>query len=193
MFATMALYDAKERKKISENFYFDMTPENMKTMLRKHIPCQDVSTLSRSCIFSVTYPSEDLFLVVKLEKVLQQGDISEAAEPYINPRDDKVRESSSACSYSTQCAVYCGFTKFFLIVRLVSPNCLYMYVTVMKARERARQNATHYCEKLGRYRMPFAWTAVYLKNVVCGPQMPPSDSSGGGGGASQSSGSMGMA
>ena len=52
---------------------------------------QDVSTLSRACVFSVTYPSEDIFLVVKLEKVLQQGDISEAAEPYITMRDEKVK------------------------------------------------------------------------------------------------------
>ena len=90
MFASMALYDAKERRKISENFYFDMTPEGMKKMLHRHIAYQDVSTMSRSCAFSITYPSEDIFLVIKLEKVLQQGDISEAAEPYISVRDEKV-------------------------------------------------------------------------------------------------------
>ena len=90
MFASMALYDARERRKISENFYFDMTAEDMKKMLHRHIPYQEVSTLSRACIFSVTYPTEDVFLVIKLEKVLQQGDISEAAEPYINVRDERV-------------------------------------------------------------------------------------------------------
>ena len=66
IFATMALYDAKERRKISENFYFDMTPEPVKTMLGSHITYQDVSTLSRSCIFDITYPSPDVFLVVKV-------------------------------------------------------------------------------------------------------------------------------
>lgn len=62
----------------------------MKKMLHRHIPYQDVSSLSRACAFSITYPSEDIYLVVKLEKVLQQGDISEAAEPYISARDEKV-------------------------------------------------------------------------------------------------------
>ena len=38
--------------------------------------------LKLEIIFQVTNPSSDLFLVVKLEKVLQ-GDISEAAEPYL--------------------------------------------------------------------------------------------------------------
>ncbi len=119
----MALYDAKDRKKISENFYFDLTPEPIKKMLGTHIPYQDISTLSRSCIFSITHPSPDIFLVVKLEKVLQQGDISEVAEPYM--KDEKNRD-------------------------------------------KARANAQYYCEKLGRYRMPFAWTAIYLTNIVNG-------------------------
>ena len=33
IFASMAVYDAKERKKISENFYFDMNPEPIRKML----------------------------------------------------------------------------------------------------------------------------------------------------------------
>ncbi len=33
-------------------------------------------------MFEVSQPAQDLFLVVKLEKVLQ-GDIAEAAEPYL--------------------------------------------------------------------------------------------------------------
>jgi len=36
----------------------------------------------------------------------------------------------------------------------------------MQNRDRARANAAYYCERLGRYRMPFAWTAVYLMNVI---------------------------
>ncbi|GFG38563.1 hypothetical protein Cfor_01625 [Coptotermes formosanus] len=89
VFASVALYDAKEKKKLSENFYFDMNPEGLKRMLTSHIPYSDISTLSRSCIFDITYPSYDMFLVIKLEKVLQ-GDISECAEPYM--KDDKVKK-----------------------------------------------------------------------------------------------------
>ena len=66
----MALYDAKEKKKISENFYFDVTPEQIKKMLGGHIPYQDVSTLSRSCVFSMSSLSTDVFLVVKVGKML---------------------------------------------------------------------------------------------------------------------------
>ena len=53
---------------------------------------QDISTLAKSSIFSVTYPSNEVCLVVKLEKVLQQGDITECAEPYMKDTDSqKVR------------------------------------------------------------------------------------------------------
>ena len=68
IFACMALYDAKEKKKISENFYFDMVPENTKKMLGVHVPYQDISTLSRACVFSMTYPTADTYLVVKVRK-----------------------------------------------------------------------------------------------------------------------------
>lgn len=83
----MALYDAKEKKKISENFYFDMNSETIKQMLSSHVGRWDISTLSRSAVFDILHPSSDIFLVIKLEKVLQ-GDISECVEPYV--KDDKV-------------------------------------------------------------------------------------------------------
>ena len=85
IFASVALYDAKEKRKISENFYFDMNSEQIKHMLQSQYA--DMSTMSRSAIFNITYPSSDIFLVIKLEKVLQ-GDINDCAEPYI--KDDKV-------------------------------------------------------------------------------------------------------
>lgn len=122
-FASMALYDAKEKRKLSENFYFDMNPEQVKRMLGGHIPYSDVSTLSRSCIFDITTPTSDLFIVIKLEKVLQ-GDINECAEPYM--KDDK------------------------------------------NHRDKLKLNAVGMCDRLGKYRQPFAWTAISLINVITG-------------------------
>lgn len=124
MFATVALYDAKEKKKISENFYFDVNQDEQKKMISMHIQQSDVSTMSRAACFSITYPSPDVFLVIRLEKVLQQGDIGDCAEPYM--REDKAKE------------------------------------------DRLKSNAVQFCERLGKYRMPFAWTAIYLMNIVTG-------------------------
>ena len=65
-----------------------------------------------------------LFAVMfQLETVLQQGDITEVAEPYM--KDDKNRD-------------------------------------------KVRQNAAYFCERLGKYRMPFAWTAIDLMNIING-------------------------
>jgi len=66
IFASMALYNVKERKKVSENFYFDMTSEPVKKLLETHVPYQDVSSLSRSCIFHLTRASPDVFLVIRV-------------------------------------------------------------------------------------------------------------------------------
>ena len=66
-----------------------MNSEGLKRMLGSHIAYSDASTLARSCVMSISKPSPDLFLVVRLEKVLQ-GDISECAEPYL--REDKNKE-----------------------------------------------------------------------------------------------------
>lgn len=87
IFASMAIYDAKEKKKLSENFYFDMNTDGLKRMLSAHVPYSDVSTQSRSAIFEISNPSSDLFLVIRLEKVLQ-GD---SVEPYLKEDKDKVR------------------------------------------------------------------------------------------------------
>ncbi|XP_041134364.1 dedicator of cytokinesis protein 7 isoform X3 [Polyodon spathula] len=129
IFASLALYDVKEKKKISENFFFDLNSEQMKSMLRPHVQSAAISTLARSAIFSITYPSQDVFLVIKLEKVLQQGDIGECAEPYM-----VFKESDTAKN--------------------------------KEKLEKLRAQSEQFCQRLGRYRMPFAWTAIHLMNIV---------------------------
>lgn len=39
--------------------------------------------------------------------------------------------------------------------------------------------AEQFCTRLGRYRMPFAWTAVHLANILSSVGQPDSDSEGG--------------
>ncbi|XP_036596667.1 dedicator of cytokinesis protein 6 [Trichosurus vulpecula] len=129
IFGILALYDIREKKKISENFYFDLNSDHMKGLLRAHIAHPAISTLARSAIFSITYPSPDIFLVIKLEKVLQQGDIGECCEPYM------VMKESDA-------------------------------VKNKEKLEKLRHAAEQFCSRLGRYRMPFAWTAVHLANII---------------------------
>uniref|UniRef100_A0A6I8P388 Dedicator of cytokinesis 7 n=1 Tax=Ornithorhynchus anatinus TaxID=9258 RepID=A0A6I8P388_ORNAN len=129
IFASLALYDVKEKKKISENFYFDLNSEQMKGVLRPHVPPAAITTLARSAIFSITYPSQDVFLVIKLEKVLQQGDIGECAEPYMIFKEADAAKNKEKL-------------------------------------EKLKSQAEQFCQRLGKYRMPFAWTAIHLMNIV---------------------------
>ncbi|XP_042575621.1 dedicator of cytokinesis protein 7-like isoform X2 [Cyprinus carpio] len=129
IFGSLALYDVREKKKISEDFHFDLNSDQMKSLLRPHSPHVAISTLARSTIFSITYPSPDIFLVIKLEKVLQQGDIGECCEPYM------VMKESDSTKHKEKL-------------------------------EKLRAQAEQMCTRLGRYRMPFAWTAIHLLNIV---------------------------
>uniref|UniRef100_A0A668ACN0 Dedicator of cytokinesis 6 n=1 Tax=Myripristis murdjan TaxID=586833 RepID=A0A668ACN0_9TELE len=129
IFGTLALYDVKEKKKISENFHFDLNSDQMKGLLKSHTPHTAISTMARSAIFSITYPSADIFLVIKLEKVLQQGDIGECCEPYM------VMKESDSSKHKEKL-------------------------------EKLRVQAEQSCSRLGRFRMPFAWTAIHLLNIV---------------------------
>ncbi|XP_073686240.1 dedicator of cytokinesis protein 7 [Garra rufa] len=129
IFGSLALYDVREKKKISEDFQFDLNSDQMKTLLRPHNPHVAICTLARSAIFSITYPSPDIFLVIKLEKVLQQGDIGECCEPYM------VMKESDSTKHKEKL-------------------------------EKLRTQAEQMCTRLGRFRMPFAWTAIHLLNIV---------------------------
>lgn len=68
----------------------------------------------------------------QIEKVLQQGDIGDAAEPYLKAKDlDK------------------------------------------KTMEKYKVNANFFCQQLGKYRMPFAWTAIGVLDILAGNQVWP--------------------
>uniref|UniRef100_A0A8I3W143 Dedicator of cytokinesis 8 n=1 Tax=Callithrix jacchus TaxID=9483 RepID=A0A8I3W143_CALJA len=127
LFASIALYDVKERKKISENFHCDLNSDQFKGFLRAHTPSVAASSQARSAVFSVTYPSSDIYLVVKIEKVLQQGEIGDCAEPYM-----VIRESDGGKS--------------------------------KEKIEKLKLQAESFCQRLGKYRMPFAWAPISLSS-----------------------------
>ena len=75
----------------------------------------------------------------RLEKVLQKGDITEAAEPYQREMDRRTLN-------------------------------------------RAKSTAKQYCQQLGQYRMPLAWTAITLIDIITSNKVaeslsPPPDKS----------------
>ncbi|XP_074657465.1 dedicator of cytokinesis protein 9-like [Tubulanus polymorphus] len=133
-FITMALYDAKRGRKVSEDFHYDPNSQHLRTMIPKELRfgINDSSAknsepelivnpdwlLSRNkFILSVTVQdrSPEIYLVAKIEKVLQGG-ISAAVEPYIKSADPKL--GTKVHKHMRQC-----------------------------------------CGRIGQYRMPFAWGA----------------------------------
>lgn len=149
-FTSLALYDAKNGRKLTENFYFDLNSEHVRDMmtpntasvtngtteingingvdkesdpvqyqaLPKEFDALPADWLSRSkqAILSITTPHPDVFLVVKIEKILQGG-INNTSDAYLKAgKDPKMG---------------------------------------LKLNKSVRQ----YSQKIGHYRMPFAWAA----------------------------------
>uniref|UniRef100_A0A3Q2R2B5 Dedicator of cytokinesis 11 n=1 Tax=Fundulus heteroclitus TaxID=8078 RepID=A0A3Q2R2B5_FUNHE len=155
-FICLALFDLSKNCKISADFHVDLNPPCVRDMLTDALgqpsPSSDsegagggsaeggggllvngdcgrgnglpvVQRVSEALlrfptqgIFSVTNPHADIFLVARVEKVLQNG-ITHCAEPYIKSSD------------------------------------------VTKTAQKVLKAAKQTCQRLGHYRMPFAWAA----------------------------------
>ncbi|OWK01059.1 DOCK8, partial [Cervus elaphus hippelaphus] len=85
---------------ISENFHCDLNSDQFKGFLRAHTPSVATSSQARSAVFSVTYPSSDIYLVAKSKEKI----------------------------------------------------------------EKLKLQAESFCQRLGKYRMPFAWAPISLAN-----------------------------
>uniref|UniRef100_A0A8C2EXT4 Dedicator of cytokinesis 11 n=1 Tax=Cyprinus carpio TaxID=7962 RepID=A0A8C2EXT4_CYPCA len=133
-FISLALFDLSKGCKISADFHVDLNPPCVREMLQEASPGTPTESgggdgheavrvnghglpvLQRVGIFSVTNPHTDIFLLARVEKVLQNG-ITHCTEPYIKTSD--------------------------------------ISKTVQKVLKTAKQT----CQRLGQYRMPFAWAA----------------------------------
>ncbi|XP_035734604.1 dedicator of cytokinesis protein 9-like isoform X2 [Vespa mandarinia] len=151
---TLCLFDAKHGRKLTENFYFDVNHEIVQGMIKELSPTSIMTESNenislpeelksvpldwikhpKQAIFHVSNPHPDIFLVVRIDKILQ-GNICQTSEPYVRTTKDprlglKVHKQVRAC-----------------------------------------------CQRLGNYRMPFAWAArplfrLYSNELDTSPDFP---------------------
>ncbi|ETN73558.1 hypothetical protein NECAME_13470, partial [Necator americanus] len=100
VFGSIAIYDAKARRKVTENFYFDVNPDDLRRLVERRRSFDEPPQRCNQAAFSLSCPLSDLFLVIKLEKVLQACEIVDASEPYTicAAKDEKTREKLSAAA-----------------------------------------------------------------------------------------------
>ncbi|ERL87077.1 hypothetical protein D910_04478 [Dendroctonus ponderosae] len=129
-YTSLCLFDVKNGRKLTEHFHFDVNSDSIRTTFTNN-GCNEPSQpkldilqkvssewllFSRQGLFNITNPHPDIFLFVRIEKVLQGG-INQSSEPYVKAnRDPKI-------------GIKCY------------------------------KNIATCCQRLGKYRMPFAWTA----------------------------------
>ncbi|XP_074845616.1 dedicator of cytokinesis protein 9 isoform X2 [Carettochelys insculpta] len=135
-FVTLSLFDIKHNRKISADFHVDLNHVSVRQMLPnstqqlmnasgdylhriRDFLHESMLQYPKQVIFSVTCPHPDIFLVARIEKVLQ-GSVAHCAEPYMRSSDSS------------------------------------------KVAQKVLKNAKQACQRLGQYRMPFAWAARTL-------------------------------
>lgn len=110
---SLALYDVKSGRKLTENFYFDVNESHARDMRQQKWTGAEIigtppmkngkkngsSVLNdgeysaewimypRQAIINVTVPHPDIFIVVRIEKILQ-GSINPSTEPYLRAGKD---------------------------------------------------------------------------------------------------------
>ncbi|XP_074040157.1 dedicator of cytokinesis protein Ziz isoform X3 [Leptinotarsa decemlineata] len=128
---TLCLFDAKNGRKLTENFHFDVNSTSIRNTVNNGM-CGDSLNNSkvdllpgvssewmmypRQALLSIMNPHSDIFLLVRIEKVLQGG-IGQSSEPYVKANKDP------------------------------------------RISQKVYRNIAMCCQRLGRYRMPFAWAA----------------------------------
>nr|XP_021334456.1 dedicator of cytokinesis protein 9 [Danio rerio] len=112
-FVSLSLFDIQSGRKISSDFHVDMNHPSVKALLgnseaespqpRENNPAESAVHYPRQGVFSVTCPHPDIFLVARIEKVLQGG-ITHCAEPYMKSSDSAkaaqkvLKNAKMACS-----------------------------------------------------------------------------------------------
>ncbi len=188
---SMALYDLRANKKLTEDFHFDVNEEHCRALVRTirrelDPPSADEEWMAfpnqvsrqkmlqdtffsvktngnhgaSKAVFNVRHCHSDVLLVVRVETILQ-GSIQAAVEPYVKPNIDaktclKVQKAVRSCSNR--------FLVFFL--HDSHEDAIFPISNV----DSSPNNGTTgfdgffallcvFTGRLGKYRMPFAWTA----------------------------------
>uniref|UniRef100_A0A0K0EPK7 C2 DOCK-type domain-containing protein n=1 Tax=Strongyloides stercoralis TaxID=6248 RepID=A0A0K0EPK7_STRER len=126
IFGSIVLFDLKEKRRLSETFYFDFNVSHLNTMIHQSIFQPNLAP--KAGLFELFSPDKlnDIFIIIKLEKVLQAGESNDIYEPYLK------------------------------------------FDTNNSVKEKYQNLAIANCKRLGHFRMPFAWSAIELSQVLSG-------------------------
>eukprot|EP00794_Sanderia_malayensis_P010919 gene10919-12079_t len=96
-FTTWCLFDVREGRKLTEDFVCDLNETGIKAMVMLDGVLVDGNKNGtgdgtedirpKQAVFSVHAPHPDIYLVVRITKILQQGGITQCAEPYMRSTD----------------------------------------------------------------------------------------------------------
>jgi hypothetical protein len=90
IFACAYFIDLQTKSRLTENFYFDFNTREMLGLIRVHLGIDEQPFHIREALLNAEHFGSNVFLIIRMEKILQASDCSDAIEPYI--AKDKTQE-----------------------------------------------------------------------------------------------------
>jgi hypothetical protein len=87
IFAYAYFFDPQTKTRLTENFHFDFNTREILGLIRAHIGIDEQPYKIREALLNAEHFGPNVFLIIRLEKILQASD---AIEPYVSK--DKSRE-----------------------------------------------------------------------------------------------------
>ncbi|ELR16168.1 Dedicator of cytokinesis [Acanthamoeba castellanii str. Neff] len=99
-YGVLALYDMAKKVKISENFYFDVNDDDVSKLTLSG--SSQAERASKKALFRVAKPSADVYLVLRIEKVLQ-GDPEDSLDLYGKCDSIKEKDRERLEAHTKEC------------------------------------------------------------------------------------------
>ena len=90
LFATAYFFDLHTKARLSESFHFDFNTREILGHIRSHLGIDEQPFKIREALLNAEHFGSNVFMIIRVEKVLQPSDITDAIEPYVSK--DKTRE-----------------------------------------------------------------------------------------------------
>lgn len=106
IFAYAYFFDPQTKTRLSENFHFDFNSREILGLIRAHTGIDEQPYKIREALLNAEHFGPNVFLVMRLEKILQASYISDVVESYVSKDKSREKLAYSAREFCDRLGAY---------------------------------------------------------------------------------------